>query len=154
MHLKDFLDPAFVFPNLQVGSKEELFHWLARLACCMNPEADPEVIHERLQKREAQGTTGIGNGVAIPHTTTSFLDKTRCVLIQVPGGVAYDSIDGSPVSFIFLLMSPSVAIGEHVRLLARIARIAHNREFIEHLSHAKTAEEIYRLVVREDERHV
>ena len=153
MRLEDFLSRNYVFPGLRARDKDELFLWLARFACCANPRADVDEALERLRRREAQGTTGIGNGVAIPHTTTSFLQRTLCALVQVPEGVPYDSLDGLPVYFVFLLLSPSEAIGEHVRLLARIARIAHNAEFIRRLAQAETADEIYRLVIEEDERH-
>ena len=82
------------------------------------------------------------------------MQSMRCVIAQIPEGVDYLALDTSPVNITFLLLSPPGKTGDHIRLLARIARLASNEVFLSRITKAKDAVEIYALTVEEDNRHV
>ncbi|MCP4599537.1 MAG: PTS sugar transporter subunit IIA [Proteobacteria bacterium] len=154
MRLTDYIAEDLVFVVHEQPDKRS---FLAKLATCVAerfPDIDGRALLTRLIEREEQASTGIGHGVAIPHATIEGLDKTWCVIAQIPEGTNFEALDGSPVHIVFLLLSPSGKIGDHLRLLARIARLASNEEFISQSTTVKEADKLYALVVEEDGRHV
>ncbi|MBW2525402.1 MAG: PTS sugar transporter subunit IIA [Deltaproteobacteria bacterium] len=154
MRLQRHLDKTLVFPGLRCQSKEELLRQLADQTAEHLPVVDANLLWSLLRQREAGSTTGIGSGVAVPHCTVDGLDESICVLAQVPDGVDFGAIDEAPVHFVFLLLSPPEAIGTHLRLLARIARLLHSTGFPESLRESGDADAIYQRVVTEDSRHI
>lgn len=96
-------------------------------------------------------STGIGNGVAIPHAKTEAVDSLVAAFGRVPDGVDFKSLDGEPAHLIFLLLSPQEEAGLHVRALARISRMLKNAEFRERMLNADDAEEIFSIIQGEEE---
>ena len=154
MRLKNHLDPGLTFVNLQATDKSTLLRLLTDKAAEHVPGTDSVDLLRRLEERESTASTGIGNGVAIPHTTIMGLEKTICLLAQIPAGVEFDSIDGRPVYFVFMLLSPAEAVWTHLRHLARISRIASSDDFIRDVVAAPDPKAVVELVVREDGKHV
>jgi PTS system nitrogen regulatory IIA component len=154
MRLKNHLDPGLTFVKLQATDKSTLLRLLTDKAAEHVPGIDSADLLRRLEERESAATTGIGNGVAIPHTTVMGLEKTICLLAQIPAGVEFDSIDGRPVHFVFMLLSPAESVWTHLRHLARISRIASSDDFIRNVVAAPDPEAVVELVAREDGKHV
>jgi len=154
MRLRDHLRKDLVFSLPAPPDKQELLEQLASLVAARLSGVDATQLLDRLAQREEQISTGIGHGVAIPHTTLEGLAEPLCVVVQIPGGCDFCALDRSPVHVLFLLLSPPGKTGHHIRLLARIARLVDSRAFVEDLARARDAEEVYERVVAEDSRHV
>ncbi len=118
------------------------------------PSIDVDKTLAALIERENQASTGIGQGVAIPHTTLDGIGKTLCVVAKSPEGVDFESVDSAPVHVIFLLLSPSGKVGNHLRILARIARLASRKGLVSGILAAQNEADVYTLIVKEDDRHV
>lgn len=122
MEITDLLDPEGVIPNLKVGSKKQALHDLARHA------SDISGLHERaifdvLLERERLGTTGVGNGIAIPHGKLPSANRLFGLFARLERPVDFDSIDEQPVDLIFLLVAPVSAGADHLKALARVSRL-------------------------------
>jgi len=103
-----------------------------------------------LMDREQLQSTGIGEGVAIPHGALVQLDTQHAGLLIVPGGIDFAAIDGHTVNLIFAVIGPKRATGEHLKTLARVSRLLRNRTFRERLIAAPTAKEAHDLIVAEE----
>jgi PTS system nitrogen regulatory IIA component len=110
----------------------------------------PEDVERVLVEREALQSTGIGDGVAIPHGALGDVDAQWAALLIVPAGLDFDAIDGNKVTLLFALIGPKRATGEHLKTLARISRLLRSRGFRERLIAAPDGEEAYRLLVAEE----
>lgn len=154
MKLADYMDQELIYTNFNADDKPGLLGAIADLISERFPEVNREELYEKLNQREAAGSTGIGRGVAIPHATVDGLSKTVCMLICNPSGIPFDSIDQLPVRLIFLLLSPPGEIGLHIKLLARIARLVKREEFLNAVAASCSPEELYKLIAQEDNRHV
>jgi mannitol/fructose-specific phosphotransferase system IIA component (Ntr-type) len=153
MHLRDYLDPALIFTGLAPVDKQTLLDELATRMAGQLPLVAQEALLARLRAREKESSTGVGQGVAIPHCFLEELDQSRCILAQVPQGVAFDAIDEEPVHLLFVLLSPPSARMTHLRLLARISRIASRQGFVAEAMAAATPDALHELIVREDHSH-
>lgn len=154
MRLVDYTEPGLIFILRGQWEKHSFLQRLVLRVKQQLPEVDHEILLARLIEREEQVTTGIGHGVAIPHATVEGLDHTRCVIVQIPDGIDYESLDASPVRVAFLLLSPPHSTGVHLRLLARIARLVESGQLILDVARASDPEQIFEAVEREDRRHV
>jgi PTS system nitrogen regulatory IIA component len=104
-----------------------------------------------LKKRESQGGTGLGNGVAVPHGTVPGLSESVLAVGTVPNGVSFESPDGLPVRIAFVLLGSDAEPTEHLELLARIARICSVPGAIKKLVRARTSPELYKRLRKLDE---
>lgn len=153
MNLERYLDRQWILLGLAPADKGALLETLAIAAAERSTAVDRQALLDRLLARERQGSTGIGNGVAVPHAAVEGLDHMRCLLAQVPHGLDFGAVDGRPVRFVFLLLGPAAEVGLHLKLLARIARLVRDPAFVDELASAVSADELHRRVLREDERH-
>jgi len=103
-----------------------------------------------LMEREQLQSTGIGEGVAIPHGALVQLDTQHAGLLIVPEGVDFAAIDGQPVFIVFAVIGPKRATGEHLKTLARVSRLLRNPAFRDHLVAAETPESVYNLIASEE----
>lgn len=108
-------------------------------------------ILEALIEREAKGSTGVGQGVAVPHARLEGLDRLSAVFVKLEAPVPFEAVDDRPVDLIFVLLAPANAGVEHLRALARISRTLRQRELREQLRLARTPDAIYALLSREAE---
>lgn len=150
MHLVDLLAADRVVVHLEGAiDKSGAIRRLAGLLSRGVKIADGEV--ERvLLEREALQSTGIGEGVAIPHGALSDLEVQRGAVMLVPRGVAFEAIDGQDVTILVAVIGPKRASGEHLKTLARVSRLLRSREFREKLLASKSGEEAYAMLVQEE----
>jgi len=104
-------------------------------------------IEALLRERERLQSTGVGGGVAIPHGSLDRLDRTLGAVLICPKPIAFDAIDGAPVSLFFAVIGPKRATGEHLKTLARVSRLLRPDSFREQLFAAGTGREAYELIV-------
>jgi PTS system nitrogen regulatory IIA component len=119
--IAEFLSPANVLVNFRASGKEELLGALARHAATALA-LPPELILSELLKRETLGSTGLGDGVALPHTRLQELTKPFGMLARLKRGIDYEAIDGRAVDLVFLLLLPAKSQGEQLSALASVAR--------------------------------
>ncbi len=154
MHLVDYMEQDLVFVLDEIKDKQSLLEALVVRVKSHIPHIDERKLLARLEERESEVSTGIGNGVAIPHTTAERLDTPLCVVAKVKGGVDFDALDGFPVKICFLLLSPTKSTGLHLRLLARVARLVMDAEFISTVADETDPSAIYQALVQKDGAHV
>jgi PTS system nitrogen regulatory IIA component len=111
---------------------------------------DPSGVERVLTEREQLQSTGIGEGVAIPHGALAQLQTQYATLLLIPEGVDFAAIDGTKVNILFAVIGPKRATGEHLKTLARVSRLLRNKVFRETLVSAPNADEAYRLIVAEE----
>jgi PTS system nitrogen regulatory IIA component len=153
MKLEDYIDEHLILVGLEPPDKNALLRQLAEAAAARLDRVDPQALLERLLAREQQSSTGIGNGVAVPHAVVDGLDRLVCLLAQIPAGIPFEAVDDQPVRFALLLLAPADAVGGHLKLLARTARLVRRASFVDELCAAPTAAAIAALVLAEDQRH-
>lgn len=143
MLLTELLTPDRIKIPLRARTKDELLAELVGVleqgAAVHNPA---EVLHA-VREREAVLSTGIGNGVAIPHGKTASVSGLALAAGVAPEPVDFDALDGRPVSLFFLLVGSEAAAGQHVKALSRISRMLRNDSFRQRLVDAGTPEEFY-----------
>jgi nitrogen PTS system EIIA component len=142
MPLLDFLTPNAVIPALKANSKKQAIQGLAARAASLTGQNE-RVIAETLQQREKLGSTGIGQGVAIPHAKLPKLDKIFGLFARLDRAIEFDSLDSQPVDLIFLLLAPERAGADHLKALARIARLLRDPEVAQKLRESREAEALY-----------
>jgi len=140
MDLSDLVVTEGMISNLKATSKKQALHVLATKASTVF-DLDEAVVLDLLLERERLGTTGVGNGVAIPHAKVPGLNAPRGIFARLDQAVDFDAIDDQPVDLIFLLLAPEGAGAEHLKALARVSRMFRNGALCEKLraSHDKTA---------------
>ena len=142
MPLIDFLAPKAVIPALKVNSKKQAISELAARAAALTGQNERMIV-ETLQQREKLGSTGIGQGVAIPHAKLPKLDKLTGIFARLDRAIEFDSLDSQPVDLIFLLLAPEGAGADHLKALARIARLLRDPEVAQKLRESREAEALY-----------
>jgi PTS system nitrogen regulatory IIA component len=111
---------------------------------------EPGQVERVLVEREQLQSTGIGEGVAIPHGALSQLEAQHATLLIVPEGVEFAAIDGLAVNILFAVVGPKRATGEHLKTLARVSRVLRNKAFRDRLVAAPSSEAAYNLIAAED----
>jgi len=114
--------------------------------------ASAEEIEHVLMERERLQSTGVGGGVAIPHGSLDKLDRTLGAVLLCPSPIAFDAIDGAPVSILFAVVGPRRAAGEHLKTLARVSKLLRDDRFRQRLVSAKTGRDAYTLIAAEEAR--
>jgi len=150
MRMRDFVVREAIIPNLSATTKEAVIRSMVeslRYAGQVRA-ADTEDIVRAILKRELLGSTGIGRGVAIPHTKHASVEKLTGTIAVSPTGVAFESLDGEPVYIFVLLISPQDRPGDHLRALENVSRCLRDDAFVRALRSAKTREEICALLDR------
>jgi len=152
MKLTDFVIREAILPNLNVKSKEAAIRSMVEsLATAKHLNADDaEGVIAAILKREELGSTGIGNGVAVPHTKHPSVDHLVATVALAPEGVDFASLDGEDVFILFLLVSPPDRPGDHLRALENISRHLRNHNFCNFLRQSKTATAVIELLDEAD----
>ena len=156
MKLSDFVVPDAIIPDLVVQSKEEAIRaMVGSLRECgrIRPE-DEESIIAAIMKREELGSTGIGNGVAVPHTKHPSVDRLIATIALSKEGVDFASLDGESVFIMFLLVSPPDRPGDHLRGLENISRHLRNSSFCSFLRQSKSREQVVELLQEADSNQI
>lgn len=136
------IDPAHVVPNLRSGGKRQTLRALAALAAEATGLPERAIV-EALLERERLGSTGIGDGVAIPHAKLPGLDRLYGLFARLERPIDFEAIDGRPVDLVFLLLAPDAAGAGHIKALAGVARLLRDPAVCELLRGADSAEALY-----------
>jgi PTS system nitrogen regulatory IIA component len=150
LKLLDFLTRERIVPDLLSAEKGGVLEELAAALAADGSALDIPTVVSVLTDRERLGSTGIGEGVAIPHGKLEGLDSVVAAFGRSRGGVDFESLDGAPVHLIFLLLSPAASASTHLMALARISRLLKNRSFRDELLRAKGRDEIFEAISAED----
>jgi PTS system nitrogen regulatory IIA component len=151
MHLADFLDCDAIKTSLPGGNKRSLMKQLAELAAQRIGVGSASVL-AGLNEREQLGSTGFGQGVAIPHAKIEGLGQIYGLFARLAEPVDYKAIDGRPVDLVFLLLSPPDAGAEHLKALASISRVTRDAANLERLRGARSRDALVALLMGADER--
>ncbi len=149
MKIVEFLQPDAVVDDLAGTSAQTVLAGLSRPLAASH-KLDAQRLLETLLEREKLGSTGIGDGVAIPHAKVPGLPVLMASFGRSKAGVDFKAIDGKPTFLFFSLFAPENSAGAHLKALARISRIFKSPAFRESIMKAKDAAEIYRLIESED----
>ena len=129
------------------GSKKRVLEQIASLVAAELAELDEQDIFESLIAREKLGSTGFGNGIAIPHCRLPGCHAPLSAVLRLDSAVDFDAIDGAPVDLLFVLLVPEAATDEHLELLRQIASMLDRSEVRERLRQAQSSEALYQVVV-------
>ena len=132
MPLSDLLTPDSIIPVLKVNSKKQALQEIAGRAAALTGVGEREIFDILLQ-RERLGSTGVGNGIAIPHGKLNKFSRLFGFFARLDRPVDYESVDGQPVDLIFLLLAPETAGADHLRALSRIARMLRDPAVVQKL---------------------
>lgn len=121
MTIEDILTRERTSCNLSLSSKKRAFEYIADFIASSTANIDADELYEHLNQREQLGSTGIGNGIAIPHCRCSNIDKTIGALITLSDPIDFDAVDNHPVDIIFVLLVPEEANDEHLKTLSHLA---------------------------------
>jgi PTS system nitrogen regulatory IIA component len=153
MTLLDILSPRSVLVGLQGETKEEIIKELVDSLESGAVVTDREKVLQAVIEREKIMSTGIGDGIAIPHGKSDAVTRLAAALGIHKRGVDFEALDGEPAYVFFLLVSPANVSGPHIKALARISRLLKNDDFKKRLISAADAAEIMRLIEAEEKRH-
>jgi nitrogen PTS system EIIA component len=145
MNISDLLAPDSVVAALKVQSKKQLLQELASRAAAITNHAERRIF-ETLVERERLGTTGVGQGVAIPHGRLSDLKNIAGLFVRLDSPIDYSSVDNQPVDLVFMLLAPEGAGADHLKALARVSRLLRNQATCEKLRAARSAEAIFAIL--------
>ncbi len=148
MDIGDLLDRAAVAPRLNASSKRHALQLCADVAS-RGPSVPSGVVLDALTAREAQGSTGIGQGVALPHAHVPGLQRVRGAFLRLEHPVEFAALDDQPVDLLFVLLSPEGAAPEHLRALARVTRLLRRGDVREQLRRAKSGDALHALLSQE-----
>jgi PTS system nitrogen regulatory IIA component len=146
MEIADLLKPEQVVAKLRATSKKQALQELARRAAAITGEPE-RAIFGVLMKRERLGTTGVGNGIAIPHGKLPNLDKMYGMFARLDHPIDFESIDDRPVDLIFLLLAPEASGADHLKALARVSRLLRDKAACEKLRGTEDSEALYALLI-------
>ena len=148
MEISDLITTDSVVADLRVTSKKQSLQELSKTA------AEITGLHERvifdvLMERERLGTTGVGNGIAIPHGKLANLDKLHGLFARLDKPIDFQAIDEQPVDLIFLLLAPETAGADHLKALARVSRLLRDKTVCDKLRGTDQSEALYALLIEE-----
>jgi len=153
MKITDILDQSLIIADLTSKTKKNVLEELvSHLAKCEG-KVDEDELLKVLLEREKLGSTGINDGVAVPHGKLKNIDRLLAVFGRSREGVDFGALDNKPSHLFFLLVAPESSAGTHLKALARISRIAQNEMFRKRCMKANTKEDLFQLVLEEDEKY-
>ncbi|MFT6388226.1 MAG: PTS system nitrogen regulatory IIA component [Cellvibrionaceae bacterium] len=146
MEIKSILDPECVIHQYECNSKKRLLETIASHLCDQNPALDPGNVFSALIARERLGSTGIGQGIAIPHCRIKGCSQTIGVMVSLKNPIDFDAIDGQPVDIIFVLIVPEDHNKDHLQTLATLAETFSDSSRLNDIRAAKDREELYNII--------
>jgi len=145
MGLGDLIGVDAILAALKASSKKQLLQIMAQKAAHVTA-LDERDIFETIFQREKLGSTGVGNGIAIPHGKLSSIDKIVGVFARLQTPVDFEALDDQPVDLVFLLLAPENAGADHLKALSRIARLLRDGDIVAKLRSSYDAQAIYALL--------
>lgn len=150
MKIMDFLNKKAISVNIKAADKEGVIRELVDILARATDIKNEEELVKAILAREALGSTGIGQGVGIPHAKSQAVKELVAAFGLSRAGVNFDSLDGEPVYLFFLLIAPEESAGPHLKALARISRVLKDKYFRDLLKKAKGENEILHIIQEED----
>jgi len=145
MEISDLLAPNAVLASVKAQSKKQLLQELSERAATITGLPERRIF-ETLIERERLGSTGMGQGIAIPHGRLAGLPKIMGIFARLEQPLPYDAVDDQPVDLVFLLLAPEDAGADHLKALARVSRLLRNQQACEKLRAAAKPEVLYALL--------
>ena len=145
MEINDLISSDVVVANLKATSKKQVLHNLARRASKQTGVNERDIF-DVLMERERLGSTGVGNGIAIPHGKFPTLKRLHGLFALLEKPVDFQAIDEHPVDLIFLLLAPESAGADHLKALAKISRVLKNRGICDKLRGSETSDALYAIL--------
>ncbi len=145
MEIADLITPESVIPSLRASSKKQALQDLAKKASEITGQHE-RTVFEVLMERERLGTTGVGNGIAIPHGKLPGLEKLYGVFARVEQPVDFQAIDDQPVDLVFLLLAPETAGADHLKALARVSRLLRDKATCDKLRGTDSSDALFALL--------
>ena len=150
MKISDLLNPAAIVEDLRATGKNEVLSQLTEALLRVENGLDRHEVLRVLQERERLGSTGIGDGVAIPHGKLRQIGNLLISFGRSREGVDFDSMDGKPAHLFFLLIAPEESVGVHLKTLARISKLLKNPADRQRLINPDDSQELYRIITEEE----
>jgi PTS system nitrogen regulatory IIA component len=142
MPTTDLVSPNAIIPALKVNGKKQALQEIAAKAAVLTGQSEKAIL-EILLQREKLGSTGVGNGVAIPHGKLAKLTQVFGLFARLERPIDFEALDGQPVDLIFVLLAPEQAGADHLKALARIARVLRDPEVAQKLRNSHDADALY-----------
>lgn len=146
MRITDLLDKRSIYLGAKVSSKEETLDRAVALMAESGKIADVDTYRKGVYAREQEGTTGIGEGIAIPHCKSAAVKQAGLAAMVIPDGVDFDSLDGEPVHLLFLIAAPDTADNVHLDVLSKLSVLLMDEDFTNALKSAKTVDEFLSII--------
>jgi len=150
MKLMEFLIPDAIESNMKSNTKTEAIRELVALLKKAGAITDEESVFKIVLEREELGSTGIGDGIAVPHGKSNAVDKVAASFGRSVKGINFESLDNQPAYLFFLLVAPIGSSGPHLMALARISRLLKSKDFRDNLMKAKGKPDILKILQSED----
>lgn len=150
MEIIDLITPESVIAGLKASSKKQALQDLAEKASGITGQHE-RAIFDVLMERERLGTTGVGNGIAIPHGKLASLDRLHGVFARLEEPVDFQAIDDQPVDLVFLLLAPESAGADHLKALARVSRLLRDKDTCDKLRGTDSADALFALLTESSE---
>jgi len=145
MQISDLLSPEGVLPSLKVKDKKQLLQQLADKASQITRVPQARIL-ETLIERERLGTTGVGQGIAIPHGRLAEIKKITGIFAKLETPIEYEAVDNQPVELVFMLLAPEGAGADHLKALARVSRLLRNQTACDKLRKTASSEALYAIL--------
>ncbi|GAB4146241.1 MAG: PTS IIA-like nitrogen regulatory protein PtsN [Sphingomonadales bacterium] len=145
MDMDSLISPRAVLAELKASSKKQALQLMSAVAA-QHTGLDERTVFHTVLEREKLGTTGVGQGVAIPHGKLAGIDKITGVFAHLAKPVDFDAVDQQPVDLIFLLLAPENAGADHLKALARISRLLRDKSICEKMRGTKDSDALYALL--------
>ncbi|MCP3178080.1 MAG: PTS sugar transporter subunit IIA [Desulfuromonadales bacterium] len=152
MKIADFLNASAIADDLKAKGKNDVLAELTDTIVHTDKSLDRDEVMRVLLEREKLGSTGIGDGVAIPHGKLKNISNLLISFGRSRDGVDFDSMDGKPAHLFFLLIAPEESVGIHLKTLARISKLLKNPQVRQRLLQADSAGDIYSIIIEEEEK--
>ena len=150
MELNTILEDGAIVANLKATSKKQALQEIARRAADVTG-LDERAIFSVLMDRERLGTTGVGNGIAIPHGKLAEVDRVYGIFARLDKAVDFQSIDDQPVDLIFVLLAPEDAGADHLKALARVSRLLRDQDTCKKLRATSDTDALYAIITESRE---
>ncbi len=151
MKISELLNPLAIVADLKATGKDAALSELTDALLLVAPSLRRDDVLQVLQERERLGSTGIGDGVAIPHGKLKGMPELMLAFGRSSSGVDFESMDGQPAHLFFLLLAPEESVGVHLKALARISKLLKDAEVRQQMLDATDSGQIYKLICEREE---
>jgi nitrogen PTS system EIIA component len=145
MPMTEFLKPRAVFSGIKIASKKQLLQFMSEKAAEMTGIAERDIF-DTIMQRERLGSTGVGNGIAIPHGKMKLANELTGLFVRLDQAIDFEAIDDQKVDLIFMLIAPELAGADHLKALSKVARTLRTAEIVDGIRRAPDSSAIYNIL--------